>query len=89
MKAICNQLENIIREKLASLENGIEIRTENINKHSHNRGTSHVSVNLGFDGPGEKRRLSWISCGLQFDIRHQFTIIFSRYISDEYYVKVE
>jgi len=30
MKAICNQLENIIREKLASLENGIEIRTENI-----------------------------------------------------------
>lgn len=82
MKNIVKKLEQAVLESAPLLEK-VELK-ERHTKYLGDRNKTNLNMNISF----EKEKLNWIYVTLQWDIYHQFNVVFSRSISGDWYRSV-
>lgn len=79
---LIKKLEQIVLESAPLLEK-IELK-ERDTRYLGNRKHTNLNMNISFD----KDKLNWIYVSLQWDIYHQFNVVFSKSISGDWYKSV-
>lgn len=79
---IIKKLEQAVLESAPLLEK-VELK-ERHTKYLGDRGKTNLNMNISF----EHGKLNWIYITLQWDIYHQFNVVFSRSISGDWYRSV-
>jgi len=83
MKDIIKLLETSLIDSIPLLEK-IELKNQ-LSKKSDSFDKTHLNLNIDF----EKENLNWIYVSFQWDIKFQFSVIFSKGIAGDWYKKVE
>jgi hypothetical protein len=79
---LIKKLEKSVLDSTPLLEK-VELK-ERFTKYLGDRNKTHLNINISF----EKEKLSWVYVTLQWDIYHQFNVVFSRSISGDWYKSV-
>jgi hypothetical protein len=79
---IIKKLEQAVLESAPLLEK-VELK-ERHTKYLGDRGKTNLNMNISF----EHEKLNWIYVTLQWDIHHQFNVVFSRSITGDWYRSV-
>jgi hypothetical protein len=83
MKNIIKKLEQIVLESTPLLEK-IELK-ERHTKYLGNSKKTNLKINVSF----QNEKLNWIYVTLQWDIYHQFNVVFLRSVIGDWYRSVE